>query len=89
MKINLKKNIILLDGTDSGVGMGQTLANSLVSQAQGNVVKLTDWAHALYKGQEIEVDNADLKYLQDFITNSQAITVLAKRQMLDELNHKS
>jgi hypothetical protein len=84
--MNIEMNIPItgLDGQPiEGSHAGKTLATVLVSQPEGEVIKLYDWALKLYNGQPIELDRADKEYLVNFIKKSPALTLLVKKQLLD------
>lgn len=84
MKLNFDFLLKNLDGADiENAHAGKSLANSLVSVAKGDAFKHYEWSKNLYAGKIIDLDKSDQKYLQDFITNSDTMTILAKAQMLE------
>lgn len=73
-----------------------TLANILASSLVGGAkvgsldpIKIYDWAMALYKHGEIQVDESDFNALKDYISNSETLTILAKGQLLRAISHES
>ena len=84
MNINLNIPITGLDGQPiPESNAGKTLATVLVSQPEGDVIKLYDWGLKLYNGQPIEIDRSDREYLVNFIKKSNQLTLLVKKQLLD------
>ena len=87
MKLNFNVPIFDLDGNPiPDTNAGKLLANTLVYQPEGEIIKLFDWALILNKGEILDLDRADRKYMTDFIKNSRTLTLLAKKQMLDILD---
>lgn len=87
MKLNLDKNLLSLGGEPlEGGNMAKILANTLANSSQGNVIKFYDWAVRLYNEGEIEVDRADMSVLKQVIESNQNLTILAKAQLLAELD---
>lgn len=91
MKLNFDKHILDLGGQpiQGADKLGVILANMLVSQAEGNVLKHFDWALKLHKGETIDLDKADQEYLKSFITDHKTTTILVKAQMLSTLDAPS
>lgn len=91
MKLNLNQKVCGLDGKpllDGGepVMLNQLVANAL-ARATENSIKFFDWATKLYNGETIEVDNADRKTLEKFITNDGNMRNLAKGPALKILDN--
>lgn len=90
MKLNLDKSLLSLGGEPlEGGNMAKILANTLANSSQGNVIKFYDWAVRLYNEGEIEVDRADMSVLKQVIESNQNLTILAKAQLLAELDKTS
>jgi hypothetical protein len=77
----------LIDVNNTVVNAGKVLANALVSQPNGDIVKYFDWAMSMFKGNDITVDSADKKKLKEFIETNNTITILLKKQLLDRLEN--
>jgi len=87
MKLDFNVPIYGLDGQAlPNANLGKLLAETLVHQPEGDVIKLYDWGLKLYNGGVIEVDRADQQYLENFIKSSKQITLLGKKQLLDIVN---
>jgi hypothetical protein len=78
----------MLDQNNSTAIAGKVFANILVSGTGGDVIKMYDWALALYKGEVITLDNSDEQMLKKFITESTSMTILLKHNLLESFNHK-
>lgn len=84
--MNLNYNLINLEGKEYTNGhAGKYLAEILSNQTQGNVLKLMDYARALYKEEPITPDAADIKMLEGIINNSGSIPVIIKEQLINSL----
>lgn len=87
MQFNFSVPMKLLSGEESKVNdtpvlLSDLLAQCLVNQPKGNSVKFYGWAIDLHAGKILHLDKADQKTLQEFIENSEYLTVLSKAQML-------
>jgi len=63
--------------------LNEVFANVLQMSTEGNPVKMNSWAVNLYVKGEIEVDDADLQMLIDFITNNKQIPNITKAAALE------
>lgn len=89
MKLSLKKYFVALDGkpmdTAKDLNMGQFLGNLLAAVAtpreKGSRIKMIDWALALYKTGEIDIDEADRIFLYGFVQDCEAQNLLAAQLM--------
>jgi len=87
IKLNLNIPFVDLDGKQIGKEtLGVDLAKTLVGGSKGEALKFYDWAVALHKGQEISVDNADIKKISEFIEQDTNMTVLLKAQLLKAID---
>lgn len=84
MKLDLNHNYKNLDGNDLPDGnIGQQVAKILCGTTPGiEPIKAFDWALQLNKEGFLEIDRADLKNLTKFIESTEALTNLAKAQLL-------
>lgn len=64
---------------------GRLIANFLANGNSDNWLKYTDWAETLYKGNVLEVDKADKKWLYDYIEKNKSLTDWVKRQLLEAI----
>ena len=89
MKVNLNKPLQDLSGKplkdDQGQpsNIGKVLAEVLATQNKGDIIKLWDWAQALYHGKPIDLDRADQDTLKKFIEEHEQATILVKAQLLE------
>ena len=84
MKLNFNFNLTDLDGKElEGANAGKLLANTLIQQTKGDAVKYWEWALALNKGDILDLDSSDQETLKTFVKDSEAITILAKAQVLN------
>jgi hypothetical protein len=92
MKLDFNFPVIGLDGRPiedqfgRPINAGKILANTLVMQPEGEIAKLFDWAIAMHRGEQINLDKADQKKLRDFIEKSQQMAILIKKHLLDVLD---
>jgi len=87
MKLDFNVPVYGLDGQAlPNANLGKLLAETLVHQPEGDILKLYDWGMKLYRGDSIDVDRADQQYLSKFIIESKQITLLGKKQLLDIVN---
>jgi hypothetical protein len=67
--IDLNFNQINLNGTDSGINVGQQLATLLMnSESSGNALKLYGWATKLYAKEALELDDQDVRLFTDTVS---------------------
>ena len=84
MKLDFNFNLTDLDGKElEGANAGKLLANTLIQQTKGDAVKYWEWALALNKGDILDLDTSDQETLKTFVKDSEAITILAKAQVLN------
>jgi hypothetical protein len=74
--------IAVKDSEDRGITLGQLLSGQLAQSNKGDALKLFTWAQKLYNGEPLDLDPSDKQTLEDFIKNNEALTVLAKAQLL-------
>lgn len=86
--LDFTKQLVGLDGItvkdqdDNGVTLGKLLSGQLASSNKGDALKLFTWAQKCYNGEILDLDPSDTATLKDFIKNNEALTVLAKAQLL-------
>jgi len=86
MKLNFNFNLVDLDGKEiDNANAGKLLANSLVQQSKGDALKFWEWALALNKGEELDLDSSDQETLKNFIKDSENFAIIAKAQLLKVL----
>jgi regulator of RNase E activity RraB len=66
--------------------IGMALSNILLETKTGGKMKLFLLAQDLYKGKEIEVDNADLVLIKDAVERTEMHNNLVNGQLLMALN---
>lgn len=99
MKFNFNKPALLLSGKPVVLQhsadepgkeqiLGHILANNLVAQRTGNIMKVLDWARKLYAGHIIDLDRADQKTMQSLIEGFPDLSILYKGQLLEILDQK-
>lgn len=74
------KEVTDIDG--KSITLGKLLSTQLASSNKGDALKLFTWAQKCYNGEALDLDPSDKTTLKDFINNSEALTVLAKAQLL-------
>jgi len=85
-KIDLNKNIIDLDGTEiPNSNIGKLLAQFLISETEGNALKLWNWAQKFYQGEIVELDLSDYNDLTEMIKRTNKIPIITKAQILEKL----
>jgi hypothetical protein len=90
MKLNLNFEVCSLSGdpiedaSGKTVTVGEAIANSLVRTSK-NSVKFFDWAIKLNKGEDLEIDVADKRLLEDFVTSDETLNNLVKGPVLKVL----
>jgi hypothetical protein len=83
MKLNFNFNLVDLDGKEiDNANAGKLIANSLVQQSKGDALKFWEWALALNKGEELDLDSSDQETLKNFIKDSENFAIIAKAQLL-------
>jgi hypothetical protein len=86
MKLNFNFNLVDLDGKEiDNTNAGKLIANSLVQQSKGDALKFWEWALALNKGEELDLDSSDQETLKNFIKDSENFAIIAKAQLLKVL----
>jgi len=66
--INLNFTQTNLNGTDSGINVGQQLATLLMNaESNGNALKFHSWATKLYALESLELDDQDFKLFNDTV----------------------
>lgn len=89
MKLNFNFNLTDLDGKEIEKGnVGKILANTLVNQSKGDVLKFWEWALSLNKGDIIDLDTSDQEVLKTFIKDTELLPVLTKAQLLGVFSKK-
>lgn len=84
-EVNLNFKFKGLDGKELDQNAGTLMANLLSNSNTKTPVKFWEWAVKFHAGQTLEITTDDLKLLRDFIENSEALTALAKAQILEKL----
>jgi len=84
-EINLNFKFKGLDGKELEQNAGTLLSTLLSNSNTKTPVKFWEWAVKFHGGQTIEITTDDLKLLRDFINDTEALTALAKAQILDKL----
>lgn len=74
------KEVLDIDG--KSITLGKLLSSQLASSNKGDALKLFTWAQKCYNGEALDLDPSDKSTLKDFINNSEALTILAKAQLL-------
>lgn len=81
--------LIIQEGRDPVVQtLGMVLGNQIASLTKGDVIKYLDWARALYKGKEIDLDRGDQKTMKVLIEGFEKLSILLKGQLLEVLEEK-
>lgn len=87
MKIDL--NFDIIDLSNQAIGnAGKLVANLLVQQSEGDVMKHYEWAIKLNSGQVIDLDTSDQEYLKTFIKDHKTLFIIAKAQILEVIKKK-
>jgi hypothetical protein len=77
-----------LDGTEvkdmdgTSITLGKLLSSQLASANKGDALKMFTWAQKVYNGDALDLDPSDESTLKEFIKSNEALTVLAKAQLL-------
>lgn len=86
MKVNLNKNVVGLDGKEiPETNLGKVVAQVIAQDNKGDAVKKWYWATKLYGGEEIDLSPEDENEFKEMIKNNEALTIMAKAQVLAEL----
>jgi septin family protein len=81
--INLNFNLIDLDGTEiENSNIGKIIAQFLISETEGNALKLWDWSQKLYQGKPLELDESDQNDLKELIKKTNKLPIITKAQIL-------
>lgn len=72
----------ILDSDGKSLSLGHLLSVQLAQSSKGDALKLFTWAQKMYNGDQLDLDPSDESTLKDFIKNNEALTVLAKAQLL-------
>jgi hypothetical protein len=86
--IDFTKHLVGLDGIavkdidEKEVTLGKLLSGQLASANKGDALKLFTWAQKCFNGEKLELDPSDTATLKEFIKSNEALTVLAKAQLL-------
>lgn len=98
MKLNFNEAITDPSGTevtDAGgnvMKLSEVLAGQLLNAVktdENNIVKHFLWGMGLAKGETIDLDKTDQKYLREFVITSPGLTVLTKGKLLVIMDNKS
>jgi len=81
VKLNVPIKNLNGEAIESQDNLGQIIANAIVSQTEGQSVKLFEIALQLNKG-EFQLDSADYDLLKKSIESSKFLSVLVKGQAL-------
>lgn len=82
--LDLDRNPIVTNG--AAINLSKLLAQNLTQLSKGDAIKFMDWAHKLWKGDDLELDRADANTLKDLIKNFDGVSLLAKAQWLEILS---
>lgn len=86
IKLNLNRSFVDTEGNELPDGpQSKFLARLLAASPTGDALKLWDWAVALSKTGELELDESDAETLTKFIRETQGTTALAKAQLQQAL----
>lgn len=87
MKLDLNFALKGLDGKEIGdSNAGKLVGNTLVAGTKGDALKYYDWGRKLYAGEALEIDRSDLDKIKTFIQESEAMTILAKAQIIEAID---
>ncbi len=88
-KVNLNVCLLDLDGKEIETGnMGKLLGSAMAASNKGDALKNWSIAQRLYSGEEVELDPADLKMVEEFVKANDGFTNLAKAQILSRLSNE-
>jgi hypothetical protein len=86
MQVNLNIPVKNIDGTViEGQTVGQILANALVTQSKGDVLKIYGWGINLAANEPLELDESDKQLFKTMVTDLETVTILLKGPVLQEL----
>ncbi len=94
MKVNFNYEILdmesrpMLDVDQTPAMAGKILANALVMQPEGEIIKYFDWALRLHRGEIIDLDRTDQNVIKEFIKNSRTMVILVKVRLLEAFDKK-
>ena len=83
-KVNFDVEIKSFNGESAGK-LKEVVANILQMATTGNPVKMNVWAIDTYKNGFIEIDDADLNWLEDFFKGNDKIPNITKATVLTAL----
>lgn len=86
--IDLNFPLTEIDGTSitPELNAGKVLAKNLVQTAKGDPIKHFEWALKLSKGEALELDTSDYKYLKGFVEKHETLIILVKAQILSKFD---
>jgi hypothetical protein len=85
--IDLSESFLNLDGTKAiNAPMGKTLSHQFAQANSDSPAKYMTWAVQLWKDSYFEVSESELKEIVSFIEKNQALTNLAKHQLLEQIS---
>jgi len=87
MQLNLNVPFKLLsnDGPIPTKTVGAILAEHLVNQAKGDVLKFYGWGIKLTANEPLEIDESDRQTLKAFVEASEHMPIIVKAQILQPL----
>jgi hypothetical protein len=71
---------------DNAAHAGKMIARIFAGMTKGDIYKLMEWAKKCYHGVAIEFNAKEKKDFQEYIEQTEQLTVLSKVQILDVLN---
>ena len=81
--LDLEGNPVFVPGESVPVNLGKILGNALASQPKGkDPAGMLIIAMYAYKGLDIELSGNEIAELENFIKESESLTILAKGQLL-------
>lgn len=85
MRLNLDKNILDLRGNPQEKLLCEVLADILAISSTMRPAQTMAWAYDLIKNGEIEINKADIEFIEELIKKNQMFIDLVKAQLLDEI----
>lgn len=85
MRLNLDKNILDLRGNPQEKLLCEVLADILATSSTMRPAQTMAWAYDLIKNGEIEINKADIEFIEELIKKNQMFIDLVKAQLLDEI----
>lgn len=70
------------DGDGQALTLGKLLANQIAFSSKGDALKLFNWAQKMYSGEALDLDKSDESTLKELIKTNEALTIIAKAQLL-------